>query len=84
MRSASDEVEDVLLVLPEDRDQYVTPEDAEPVNVYALNPKYTFDSFVVGSSNQFPHAAAQAVAQTRARPTTRCSSTAAWGLARRT
>ena len=63
VRSASDEVEDVLLVLPEDRDQYVTPEDAEPVNVYALNPKYTFDSFVVGSSNQFPHAAAQAVAQ---------------------
>ena len=62
VRSASDEVEDVLLVLPEDRDQYVAPEDAEPVNVYALNPKYTFDSFVVGSSNQFPHAAAQAVA----------------------
>ena len=28
----------------------------------ALNPKYTFDTFVVGSSNQFAHAAAQAVA----------------------
>jgi chromosomal replication initiator protein len=27
-----------------------------------LNPKYTFDSFVVGSSNQFAHAAAMAVA----------------------
>src|SRR6185436_7290201 len=27
-----------------------------------LNPKYTFDTFVVGSSNQFAHAAAQAVA----------------------
>src|SRR5437667_7484255 len=27
-----------------------------------LNPKYTFDSFVVGSSNQFAHAAARAVA----------------------
>src|SRR5882724_5761097 len=27
-----------------------------------LNPKYTFDSFVVGSCNQFAHAAAQAVA----------------------
>ena len=62
-RRASDEVEDVLLVLPEDREQFVAREDAEPVNVYALNPKYTFDSFVVGSSNQFPHAAAQAVAQ---------------------
>jgi chromosomal replication initiator protein len=27
-----------------------------------LNPKYTFDTFVVGSSNQFAHAASQAVA----------------------
>jgi len=29
----------------------------------SLNPKYTFDSFVVGSSNQFAHAAARAVAE---------------------
>lgn len=29
----------------------------------ALNPKHTFSSFVVGSSNQFAHAAAQAVAK---------------------
>lgn len=28
-----------------------------------LNPKYSFDTFVVGSSNQFAHAAAQAVAE---------------------
>jgi chromosomal replication initiator protein len=28
-----------------------------------LNPKYTFDSFVVGPFNELPHAAAQAVAQ---------------------
>src|SRR5712691_6951158 len=28
-----------------------------------LNPKYTFDTFVVGSSNQFAHAAARAVAE---------------------
>ena len=28
-----------------------------------LNPKYTFDTFVVGSSNYFAHAAALAVAQ---------------------
>ena len=30
---------------------------------HQLNPKYTFDSFVVGSSNQFAHAAARAVAE---------------------
>jgi chromosomal replication initiator protein len=29
-----------------------------------LNPKYTFESFVVGSSNEFAHAACQAVAKT--------------------
>ncbi len=29
-----------------------------------MNPKFTFDSFVVGSCNQFAHAAAQAVATT--------------------
>ncbi len=30
---------------------------------HTLNPRYTFDSFVVGNSNQFAHAAAQAVAE---------------------
>ena len=32
-----------------------------------LNPKFTFDSFVVGSCNQFAHAAAQAVATSPSR-----------------
>jgi len=30
---------------------------------YQLNPRYTFDSFIVGASNQFAHAAAVAVAE---------------------
>jgi chromosomal replication initiator protein len=44
------------------------PAAAQPVaavdrEAAVLNPKYTFDSFVVGSSNQFAHAAARAVAE---------------------
>jgi len=37
------------------------PEDRDSLTF--LNPKYTFESFVVGSSNQFAHAAARAVAE---------------------
>ena len=32
-----------------------------------LNPKYTFDTFIVGNSNRFPHAAALAVAESPAK-----------------
>jgi chromosomal replication initiator protein len=39
-----------------------SPSPGEPT-VRHLNPKYTFESFVVGSSNQFAHAAARAVAE---------------------
>jgi hypothetical protein len=32
-----------------------------------LNPRYTFDTFIVGSSNQFAHAACRAVAEAPSR-----------------
>lgn len=42
------------------------PAFADPrsgVSEARLNPKYTFETFVIGSSNRFPHAAAVAVAE---------------------
>ncbi len=35
----------------------------QPVDGAPINPKYTFDSFVIGSSNRFAHAAALAIAE---------------------
>lgn len=40
-----------------------TTGEREPPLPVVLNPKYTFDTFVVGASNQFAHAAARAVAE---------------------
>lgn len=35
--------------------------DAPQVNKFGLNPRYTFENFIVGKANQLAHAAAQAV-----------------------
>ena len=52
------------------------PAAPKPIGL-RLNEHYTFDTFVVGPSNQLAHAAALAVCQVAgARRTTRCSSTA--------
>ena len=45
---------------------FQTKLDFESVD-HQLNPRYTFDTFVVGSCNQFAHAAARAVAETPAK-----------------
>src|SRR5204863_2365040 len=42
------------------------PEPLKPGSA-GLNPRYTFDTFIVGSSNQFAHAACRAVAEAPSR-----------------
>ena len=47
------------MALSSNRSQFIDIEPAED----SLNPKYTFEKFVVGSCNQFAHAAAKATAE---------------------
>ncbi len=50
-------------VQAEEYKEGVTPASSRPAEDAGLNPKYTFDTFVVGGNNRFAHAAALAVAE---------------------
>ncbi len=41
--------------------------DVSPAETLGLGPRYTFDTFIVGASNQFAHAASRAVAEAPSR-----------------
>ena len=60
-------VTDFYAVVAKDREEYLNQLKAEEIeeNIPGspINPKFTFESFVVGPSNEFIHAAAKAVAE---------------------
>ena len=45
------------------RNPVYSPRPAQMISQFGLNPKYTFESFIVGKGNELAHAAAQAVAE---------------------
>ncbi|MDR9853755.1 chromosomal replication initiator protein DnaA [Paenibacillus sp. VCA1] len=66
---------DVRFVIEENKPAEVVPQQPAPMPQVAqeeafthmLNPKYTFDTFVIGSGNRFAHAASLAVAEAPAK-----------------
>lgn len=58
--------EEELLQKPSSPPPTPAPSSIEP-NANMLNPKYTFDTFVIGSGNRFAHAASLAVAEAPAK-----------------
>lgn len=59
----------IILDLEEIADLYADEQAFSSKNnpSYSLNPKYTFDTFVIGNSNRFAHAACVAVAESPAK-----------------
>ena len=53
----------VKILSPKEAEDYQAGQHAKKPVASFLNPKYTFDSFVVGKSNRFAHAACLAVAE---------------------
>jgi len=49
--------------LPDFPESHAAPTASGTAHEARLNPKYTFETFVIGSSNRFPHAAAVAVSE---------------------
>ena len=64
VQKADPDILDVILILPSQRKDFIkNASEVVSLNSLTLNPKYTFDTFVVGKSNNFAHAASLAVVE---------------------
>lgn len=64
VKRANPQILDVMIILPSQRGDFLREEPiAKSSDENALNIKNTFDTFVVGNSNQLAYAAAQSVAE---------------------
>jgi chromosomal replication initiator protein len=65
---ADSQVDDAPIALtPDETSAFETDQQPTTRGPAGLNPRYTFDTFIVGSSNQFAHAACRAVAEAPSR-----------------
>lgn len=70
LKEASDQVVDLKVLDPFEKDEYIkenekqaTEEPGDEANKSKFNKKYTFNNFVVGSSNKYVYAACEGVAK---------------------
>ncbi len=68
LKKCNQEITDFKLVVASSREEYLAGLNEEEIESIEnqgspINPKFTFESFVVGSSNEFIYAAAKAVAE---------------------
>ncbi|MBQ9485576.1 MAG: chromosomal replication initiator protein DnaA [Clostridia bacterium] len=73
LKKSNADVADFSVVVANDREDYLKKYDEEAAEAVEnhgspVNPKFTFDSFVVGPSNEFIFAAAKAVAENAENP----------------
>ena len=68
LKNVNNDVVDFVVVVASSREDYLNQIERDTTEKFEdfgspINPKFTFDSFVVGSSNEFLYAAAKAVAE---------------------
>ena len=68
LAKSNSSVTDFLIVVAKDKEDYIKQMGEEEKEIFEtqsspINPRFTFDSFVVGQSNEFIYAAAKAVAE---------------------